>query len=75
MGHYHVPGGETAGGEPIGSCQTAVVVGVDLDADTVNLVVWTHSGEDEKHLDVPAGNGRTSDAASFHLSMECPYKR
>lgn len=77
LGHYHTPSGA---GEK-GTCQTALVVGVVTDDPiraVVNLKVWTHEGEEEKHLDVRQDdpyNGIQRGAATFHLSGECPWLR
>lgn len=79
MGHYFVPQGEGAGPDGLpatfGSCQTAVVVGVNSheDVTTVNLRGWTHEGEEFRHLEVATDADPRS--ASFHLSRDCPFGR
>lgn len=85
LGHYHVPNGQfDEGGYAEGSCQTALVVGVNS-AKSVNLVVWDHDGDTLTREAVPVddltrikGEEGAEDAASratFHLSAECPWKR
>ena len=80
LGHYHIPSG--AGSE--GDCRTALVVGVlSTKTDTlsairarVNLVVWDHDGDTQKHMDVQQDDpfkGIERGEATFHLSGECPF--
>lgn len=88
LGHYFVPSGRRDDdGLPTGSCQTALVVGVN-DINNVNLRVWQHDGDDMIRTAVKVGDpvhfaqvaedalaGATPIAASFHLSGDCPWKR
>lgn len=78
IGHYHVPGVLS------GSCQTALVTGpADVaEVAAVNLAVWQHDGEPERHLGVPIESSASGDhaaavrdEASFHLATDCPYGR
>lgn len=80
LGHYHTPGADGTNG----TCQTALVVFVNEapDPDLVNLVVWTHDGEDEKHTGVPwraslsgERSAELGPGASFHLCADCPFGR
>lgn len=76
MGHYFTPsdGIDEETGYPNGVCQTATVVDVADEFGEVNLFVWQHDGETERHtgveVDLPI-----ADVATFHLSTECPWKR
>lgn len=64
LGHYWTPGS---------GAQTALVVGVDREAETVNLVAYTSEGTVHPHLDVPVTQEFTGeeDHASFHLVGSC----
>ncbi len=66
LGHYWTPGA---------GAQTALVVGVDREAETVNLCVWTEDAEKLRRLNVPITQQFVSedapDKASFHLAGSC----
>lgn len=80
LGHYfhpHEPGPE---GELRGSCQTALVVGVDARHNTVNLQCWDSDGDQFKRLDVPVmdtygAQHPPEGGDTFHLSADCPWRR
>lgn len=72
LGHYFTPvsGKEE---ELDGSCRTALVVYVWND-EVVNLAVWNENGGQEVRTSVlveAPSNGNNS----FHLAMDCPWKR
>lgn len=83
IGHYHTP----SGADEKGSCQVALVVDAGpapmAGEEDVNLKVWTHAGSSEIHLGVPVRASLSGDysapvdesAATFHLNMDCPYRR
>lgn len=75
LGHYFAP--TSAEGEELaGSCRTALVVDVGENSfgETVNIVVWSHVGEPDKHLRVQVAEPSV-EVASFHLSGDCPWSR
>lgn len=88
LGHYFVPSGRRSDdGLPTGSCQTALVVGIN-NINNVNLRVWQHDGDDMIRTSVEVGDPAhfaegdasadetaTPISASFHLSGDCPWKR
>jgi hypothetical protein len=88
LGHYfhpYTPKINDADQELTGSCQTALVVGVQPTSpstkpETVNLVVWDKDGDSFRRLDVPVADALVAlhpidKGDTFHLSGDCPWKR
>lgn len=64
LGHYWTPGA---------GAMTALVVAVDRDNETVNLVAFDSDGDDHPHAGVPITGGLEADGkATFHLTSACP---
>lgn len=78
LGHYFVPTGSEVDadtGYPTGSCQTALVVGIN-EGGSVNLACWQHDGDEFTRDNVDVGlPGEKGTGASFHLSLDCPWLR
>ena len=63
LGHYWTPGA---------GAQTALVVGMNRDKETVNLVVFDSDGDMFKRLDVPiTAPFAPENKATFHLVSNC----
>lgn len=74
IGHYFTP--NSAPNEDLaGSCRTAIVTDVSESHALVDIAVWEHRGAPSGfHQDVPVSEPQGGEA-SFHLNMDCPWKR
>lgn len=75
LGHLYQ--GADGGNVEDGICEAALVIAVDHDgqADTVNLVAWSATGDQRPHSFVPVSDPRPEQRQSFHLSADCPWER
>lgn len=76
LGHYFTPM-DTVDGQPIGSCQTALVCDVfdDDGEEKANLAVFTSSADLLSRLNVRVSAIPVREHATFHLSGDCPWHR
>jgi hypothetical protein len=80
LGHFFHPHASGPDKKLRGSCQTALVVGMNEKDNEVNLAVWGKDGDTFRRLDVPVQDAGEAlhprdGGDTFHLSMDCPWRR